>query len=271
MLACNVVVTLLKDEQINFTVGITFPMPQSRKRIHRGILHFRVAGIALGLTFQSDTFVRIGLCIIGVCSSLARHGCLLATSLHFCVRFLVQVLCVCHHHVFKSFPAFRGVSLPRHRQSGAVDFAGWASCRVTNLFRVCCTDVDIAGLLVVAVIRFGRSRFNVWQIWDDQHRLRQISRNIAWVRLPRRSTDVLQQSVVVSLLFWDSSHGLNSICPSLVHDTSITMRSVVFTRTPTNTPLDHLDSNLCRVRFRQSTHSPNLGSSTFQGLPFKRK
>ena len=58
--------------------------------------------------------------------------------------------------------------------------------------------------LVVAVIRFGRSRFNFWQVWDDQHWLRQICRSVAWVRLPGRSTDILQQSVVVSLLICDS-------------------------------------------------------------------
>ena len=29
------------------------------------------------------------------------------------------------------------------------------------------------------------------------------------------------QSVVISLLFWDSSHGLNNICPSLVHDNAL--------------------------------------------------
>ena len=108
--------------------------------------------------------------------------------------------------------------LSRHRQSGAVTFAGWTSCRVTKLFKVCFTDVDIAGSLVVAVIRSGRSRVNIWQLWDDQHWLRQICRNIAWVRLLGRSTDILQQSVVISLLFWDSSHGLNNICPSLDHD-----------------------------------------------------
>ena len=54
--------TLLKDVQINFTVGIVFPMPQFRKRINRGIFHFRVTGIALGLALQSGTFVSIGLC-----------------------------------------------------------------------------------------------------------------------------------------------------------------------------------------------------------------
>ena len=74
---------------------------------------------------------------------------------------------------------------------------------------------------VVAVIRFGRSRVDVWQLWDDQHWLRQICRNVAWVRLPGRSTDILQQSVVVPLLFWDSSHGLNNVGPSLVHDNAL--------------------------------------------------
>ena len=43
----------------------------------------------------------------------------------------------------------------------------------------------------------------------------------------------------------------------------------LFLLTPTNTPLDHLDSSLCLVRLRKSTHSPKLGISTLQGLPFK--
>ena len=52
--ACNVAIT---------------SMPQVRKRIHRGIFHFRVTGIILGLAFafQSDTFVSIGLC--GFCTA----------------------------------------------------------------------------------------------------------------------------------------------------------------------------------------------------------
>ena len=108
---------------------------------------------------------------------------------------------------------------------------------------------NVPGSFIVAVIRFGRSRVNVWQLWDDERWLRQICRNIARVRLPKLSTDILQQSVVKSLLFWDSSQGLNNICPA----STMTMRSVVFTRTPT-----------------KSTHSPKLGSSTLQGLPFKR-
>ena len=158
------------------------------------------------------------------------------------------------------------VCLPGHWQSCAVNFASGTSRRVTKLFEVHFADVDTADSSVVTVIRFGRSKFNIWQLWDNQHRFKQICRNIAWVPLPRRSTDTLQQSVVVSLLFWDSSHGLDDMGPV----SSMTMRSVVFTRTPKNTPLDHLDSNLCRVRFRQSTHSPKLGNSILQGLPFKR-
>ena len=114
---------------------------------------------------------------------------------HMCCFDSARCGCVCHHYVFKSFPAFRGVSLSRHRQSGAVNFANWTSCHVTKLFEVCFTDVDIAGSLVVTVIRFGRSRVNVWQLWDDQQWLRQIFRNIAWVRLPGRSTHILQQSL----------------------------------------------------------------------------
>ena len=77
------------------------------------------------------------------------------------------------------------------------------------------------GSFFVAVIRFGRSRVNVWQLWDDQHWLRQIRRNIDWVRLPGRSTDILQQSVIISLLLWDASHGVNNIRPSLVHDNAL--------------------------------------------------
>ena len=99
-----------------------------------------------------------------------------------------------------------------------MNFASWTSCRVTKLFKVCFTDVDAADSSVVTVIRFGRSRVDVWQLWDDQHWLTQICRNVAWVRLLGRSTDILQQFVVISLLFWDSSHGLNNNCPSLGHD-----------------------------------------------------
>ena len=59
-------------------------------------------------------------------------------------------------------------------------------------------------------------------------------------------------------------------CTTYVPVSSMTMRSVDFTLTPTNTPLDHLDSNQCRVRLRKSMHSPKLGISTLEGLPFKR-
>ena len=115
--------------------------------------------------------------------------------------------------IITSSRRFLHSAVSRHRQSGTVNFAGWTSCRVTKLFKVCFTDVNVEGSFVVAVIRCGLSRFNVWQLWDDQ----QICRNIDLVRLPRRSTEILQQFVVVSLLFWDSTHGLNNICPSLVH------------------------------------------------------
>ena len=77
------------------------------------------------------------------------------------------------------------------------------------------------GFLVVAMILYGRSKVNVWQLWDDQHWLKQICPNIAWVRLSGRSTDSLQRSVVMSLHFWDSSRGLNNMCPSLVHDNAL--------------------------------------------------
>ena len=87
--------------------------------------------------------------------------------------------CVCNHYVLKSFPAFCGVSRAQ-----------------TSAIRRSFTDVDIAGPFVATVVGFSRSRFNVWQLWDDQHWLKQICRNIAWVRLPKRSTDTLQQSVV---------------------------------------------------------------------------
>ena len=62
----------------------------------------------------------------------------------------------------------------------------------------------------------------------DAFWLRQICRNVAWVRLPGRSMDILQPSVVISLLFWDSSHGLNTC-------SSMSMRSVVFARSPLST------------------------------------
>ena len=78
-------------------------------------------------------------------------------------------------------------------------------------FDVYLADVGVARSSVVAVIRLGRSRFNVRQLWDDQHRFRQICRDVAWVRLPGRPTHALQQSVVVWLLFWHSSHGLNGL------------------------------------------------------------
>ena len=95
------------------------------------------------------------------------------------------------------------------------------SCRVTKSFKVYFADADVARSPVVIVIRLGRSRLNVKQLWDDQHRFRQICRNVAWVRLPGRSTYALQQSVVVSLLFWHSSRGLNDVCPSLIHHNAL--------------------------------------------------
>ena len=48
-----------------------------------------------------------------------------------------------------------------------------------KLFKVCSTDVDVAGSSVGTVIRLIRSRFNVWKVWD-QHRFKQICRNVAW-------------------------------------------------------------------------------------------
>ena len=48
----------------------------------------------------------------------------------------------------------------------------------------------------------------------DASWLRQICQDVAWIRLQGRSTDILQQSVVISLLFWVSSHGLNT-CSSM--------------------------------------------------------
>ena len=61
-----------------------------------------------------------------------------------------------------------------------MNFAGWASCNVTTLFRVCFRDVDVSGSSVGTVIRLSRSSFDVWQVWD-QHRFKQICRNVAWV------------------------------------------------------------------------------------------
>ena len=63
-----------------------------------------------------------------------------------------------------SFPAFYGVSLPRHWQYCAVNFAGRASRSVTKLFEGHFADVDIAGSSVVTVIGFGRSGFNIRQL-----------------------------------------------------------------------------------------------------------
>ena len=34
--------------------------------------------------------------------------------------------------------------------------------------------MDVEGSSVVTVIRLGRSRFNVKQLWDDQHRFRTV-------------------------------------------------------------------------------------------------
>ena len=119
--------------------------------------------------------------------------------------------CVCCHCVFKLLCALCGVSMPRHWQSCVVSFASWASRRVIKPFKVYFADVDIAGSSVVAVIGFGWSGFSHGQSWNDLPLLGQICRNIARIRLPRCSTDTPQQSVVVSLLFWNSSHGLDNI------------------------------------------------------------
>ena len=82
--------------------------------------------------------------------------------------FCLSHTCRCRHHVFESFSVF----LSRHRRSSAVNFAGWAPCRVTKNFKVNFEDIDVAGSSVVTVIRLGRSRFKVRQLWDDQHRFR---------------------------------------------------------------------------------------------------
>ena len=74
-----------------------------------------------------------------------------------------------------------------------------------------------------------------------------------------------------SLLSYRCSSGTRfTDCTTYVPVSSMTMSSVVFTLTPTNTPRDHLDSILCRVRLRKSTHSPKLGIPTIQRLLFKR-
>ena len=88
--------------------------------------------------------------------------------------FRLSHTCRCRHHVFESFSAFRNVFLSRHRGSSAVNFASWAPCRVTKNFKVYFADMDVAGSSVVTVIRLGRSRFNVRQLWDDQHRFRTV-------------------------------------------------------------------------------------------------
>ena len=95
------------------------------------------------------------------------------------------------------------------------------SCRVTKLFNVRFTDVDVAGSSVVTVIRFRRSRVDVWQLWDDQHWLRQICQNVAGFGSQGVPRTFCSQVWSYSLLFWDSSHGLNNICPSLDHDNAL--------------------------------------------------
>ena len=173
--------------------------------------------------------------------------------------------CVCPHYVLKSFLAFCGVSLPRHWQSGAVNFAGWASCRVTKTFQGLFYGCGHCGPFVVAVIGFGWSRNNVWLLWDDQHWLKQICRNIAWVRLLRRCTDTLQQSVVVSMLFWDSSHRLNNIGHSLVHDNAL---SCLYWNTHKHTSrpprLQNVSSALSLVHALTKTRHLNSPALTFQ-------
>ena len=141
MHACNVAITLLKDEQINFTVGFMFPMPQFRMRIHRGILHFQVARIAFGLTFKA---IRLSASVcgfllkafrIGFCRSFARHGVPLGHQ----SAFQYQV----------SNPSALDLTIKRV----CVDKIH-SNCRVTKLFKPCFADVDVAGSFIVAVIRF---------------------------------------------------------------------------------------------------------------------
>ena len=72
---------------------------------------------------------------------------------------------------------------------------------LTTSFKVYFADVDVAGSSVVTVIPLGRSRFNVRQLWDDQHRFKQILSKRRLGSAPSRFTHALQQSVVVSLLF----------------------------------------------------------------------
>ena len=66
----------------------------------------------------------------------------------------------------------------------------------------------------------------------DASWLKKICQDVAWIRIPGRV---------------------------LVHGNAL---SCFCSNTPTNAPVDNLDSNLCRVRFRWSTHSPKLGNST---------
>ena len=114
-------------------------------------------------------------------------------------------------------------SSSRLQQSGTMNFAGWTSCHVTELFKVCFTDVDAAGSSVVTVIRFGRSGVDVWQLWDDQHWLRQICRNVAWVRLPRafhgHSAAICGHiTALLGLVSWIEQH---VSCKGLVHDNAL--------------------------------------------------
>ena len=88
---------------------------------------------------------------------------------------------------------------------------------------------------------------------------------------PGYGSQGIPRTLCSSLLSYRCSSGTClTDCTTCVPVSSMTMRSVVCTRPPTNTPLVHLDSNFCRVRLRKSTHSPKLGISTLQGLPFKR-
>ena len=77
------------------------------------------------------------------------------------------------------------------------------------------------GPLVVTVVYLVGVGSTSGSCRSDQHWFRHVTRHVAWVWLPRCSTDALQQSEVASLLFWDSSRGLNNIGPSLVHDNAL--------------------------------------------------
>ena len=108
------------------------------------------------------------------------------------------------------------------RQSGAVNFAGWAFCRVTKLFKICFTDVDVAGSFVVTVMRFGSGKSV------------ETSPGFGSQGVPRTFYSNLWS-------YRCSSATRLTDCPV----SSITMRSVVFARTHLRTRLPTTSTPTC--------------------------